>query len=33
MANDALATFEHCVEQGWVLDGVMSQSETQLHNL
>ncbi|QYX52026.1 FAD-binding oxidoreductase [Pseudomonas sp. S07E 245] len=32
-ANDALATFEHCVEQGWVLDGVMSQSETQLKNL
>ncbi|MCV9920176.1 FAD-binding oxidoreductase [Pseudomonas sp. BT-42-2] len=33
VANDALATFEHCVEQGWVLDGVMSQSETQLKNL
>ena len=33
MANSALETFEHCVEQGWVLDGVMSQSETQLHNL
>ncbi|MCP3749989.1 FAD-binding oxidoreductase [Pseudomonas sp. SBB6] len=33
MANDALATFEHCVEQGWVLDGVMSQSEQQLQNL
>jgi glycolate oxidase subunit GlcD len=33
VANDALATFEHCVEQGWVLDGVMSQSEQQLHNL
>lgn len=32
-ANEALATFEHCVEQGWVLDGVMSQSETQLKNL
>ncbi|MGH8440956.1 MAG: FAD-binding oxidoreductase, partial [Pseudomonas sp.] len=27
VANAALATFEHCVEQGWVLDGVMSQSE------
>ncbi len=24
-----LERFEHCVEQGWVLDGVMSQSETQ----
>ncbi len=32
-AEQALATFEHCVEQGWVLDGVMSQSEQQLHNL
>ncbi|WP_303699474.1 FAD-binding oxidoreductase [Pseudomonas aeruginosa] len=32
-AEQALATFEHCVEQGWVLDGVMSQSETQLKNL
>lgn len=33
IANTALATFEHCVEQGWVLDGVMSQSEQQLRNL
>src|SRR5690554_1647129 len=33
IANEALAIFEHCVEQGWVLDGVMSQSEQQLHNL
>ncbi|WP_449430681.1 FAD-binding oxidoreductase [Pseudomonas putida] len=33
VANQALATFEDCVEQGWVLDGVMSQSETQLKNL
>ncbi|QTT86309.1 FAD-binding oxidoreductase [Pseudomonas chlororaphis] len=33
VANHALATFEHCVEQGWVLDGVMSQSEQQLQNL
>ena len=33
IANDALATFEHCVEQGWVVDGVMSQSEQQLQNL
>ena len=32
-ADEALATFEHCVEQGWVVDGVMSQSETQLRNL
>jgi len=29
----ALALFEHCVEQGWVLDGVMSQSVEQLQNL
>ncbi|WP_409277482.1 FAD-binding oxidoreductase [Pseudomonas defluvii] len=33
VANDALATFEYCVEQGWVIDGVMSQSEQQLKNL
>lgn len=33
VANEALATFEHCVEQGWVLDGVMSQSQQQLENL
>ncbi|WP_369958534.1 FAD-binding oxidoreductase [Pseudomonas benzenivorans] len=33
IADAALATFEHCVEQGWVLDGVMSQSEQQLQNL
>ena len=32
-ADQALATFEHCVEQGWVVDGVMSQSEQQLQNL
>ncbi|NBA97886.1 FAD-binding oxidoreductase [Pseudomonas sp. R5(2019)] len=31
--DDALGTFEHCIEQGWVLDGVMSQSEQQLQNL
>jgi len=33
VANTALETFEYCVEQGWVLDGVMSQSEQQLQNL
>ncbi|MCF5582966.1 FAD-binding protein, partial [Pseudomonas syringae] len=33
LADQALATFEHCVEQGWVLDGVMSQSEQQMRNL
>jgi FAD/FMN-containing dehydrogenase len=33
MADEAMALFEHCVEQGWVLDGVMSQSETQAKNL
>jgi FAD/FMN-containing dehydrogenase len=29
----AMQLFEHCVEQGWVLDGVMSQSIEQLNNL
>lgn len=29
----ALELFEYCMEQGWVLDGVMSQSEQQLQNL
>jgi len=29
----AMEIFEHCVEQGWVLDGVISQSETQAKNL
>ena len=33
VANQALETFEYCVEQGWVVDGVMSQSEQQLQNL
>ena len=33
VANEALATFECCVEQGWVVDGVMSQSQQQLENL
>lgn len=31
--EDALALFEQCVENEWVLDGVISQSETQAHNL
>lgn len=29
----AMSLFEHCVEEGWVLDGVMSQSLDQLHKL
>jgi FAD/FMN-containing dehydrogenase len=29
----AMTLFERCVEQGWVLDGVMSQSIEQLNNL
>jgi len=29
----AMELFEHCVEQGWVLDGVMSQSIEQRNNL
>lgn len=28
-----LAAFEHCMEQGWVLDGVISQSEAQAAQL
>ncbi|WP_288351782.1 FAD-binding oxidoreductase [uncultured Marinobacter sp.] len=31
--DDAMALFEQCVENGWVLDGVISQSETQALNL
>jgi FAD/FMN-containing dehydrogenase len=31
--ENALALFESCVEEGWVLDGVISQSETQANNL
>lgn len=33
LVDDAMAAFEHCVEEGWVLDGVISQSETQAKNL
>lgn len=33
MMDHAMEVFEHCVEQGWVLDGVISQSETQALNL
>ncbi|MFU8926233.1 FAD-binding oxidoreductase [Acinetobacter puyangensis] len=31
--DKAMQIFEHCMEQGWVLDGVMSQNLEQLHNL
>ena len=31
--NDAMALFEDCVEKGWVLDGVMSQSLAQASQL
>lgn len=31
--NTAMSLFEKCVEEGWVLDGVISQSETQAANL
>lgn len=31
--DKALACFEHCLEQGFVLDGVISQSETQAADL
>ncbi|MFT7184892.1 MAG: glycolate oxidase subunit GlcD [Pseudohongiellaceae bacterium] len=33
MMDNAMASFEACVEEGWVLDGVISQSETQASNL
>ena len=32
-AEAALAAFEHCVEQGWAVDGVQSQSEDQARRL
>lgn len=31
--NLAMEQFERCLEEGWVVDGVISQSETQLKNL
>ena len=31
--EQAMNLFEKCVEEGWVLDGVISQSETQASNL
>ena len=31
--EQAMELFEKCMEEGWVLDGVMSQSETQAKNL
>ncbi len=31
--DKAMQIFEHCMEQGWVLDGVMSQSLEQAQNL
>lgn len=31
--EDAMSLFEQCMENGWVLDGVISQSETQARNL
>ena len=33
VTDDAMTIFEQCVEHGWVLDGVISQSETQAANL
>ena len=29
VVDDAMSIFEHCMEQGWVLDGVMSQAQAQ----
>ena len=31
--DQAMTMFEQCMEQGWVVDGVISQSETQAANL
>lgn len=31
--EQAMSLFEHCVEQGWALDGVVSQSLAQAHSL
>jgi len=31
--DQAMALFEHCVEQGWVVDGVVSQSVAQAESL
>ncbi len=31
--EDAMGLFEQCMENGWVMDGVISQSETQARNL
>lgn len=31
--DSAMEIFEHCMEQGWVLDGVMSQSLEQVNSL
>ena len=33
VSDTVMELFEHCMEQGWVLDGVMSQSIAQLQNL
>lgn len=31
--EDAMALFEHCLEQGWIVDGTISQSLTQAESL
>ncbi|WP_211825175.1 FAD-binding oxidoreductase [Kistimonas asteriae] len=33
IADQAMQLFEQCVDNGWVIDGVMSQNQTQLANL
>ena len=33
LVDEAMAAFETCVEEGWVLDGVISQSEAQANAL
>ena len=31
--EDAMALFEHCLEQGWIVDGIISRSLTQAESL
>lgn len=33
MKDEAMSVFEHCLDEGWVVDGVISQSQQQLQNL
>lgn len=33
IVDEAMAAFEHCVEQGWALDGTLSQNSSQARDL